>query len=104
MAFRVARGLFRLWLVLSVLWIGGVGVMTWQTLPSSSDQAVELELQTLEKKTPRGFRLPPWEAYSLAHKAVLYRHLWDASVLALGPPVFLLALGSGLLWAFRGFR
>ena len=25
MALRVARGLFRLWLVLSVLWIGGVG-------------------------------------------------------------------------------
>jgi len=29
MALRVARGLFRLWLVLSVLWIGGVGVVTW---------------------------------------------------------------------------
>src|SRR5262249_59960875 len=26
MALRVARGLFRLWLVLSVLWIGGGGV------------------------------------------------------------------------------
>jgi hypothetical protein len=25
MALRVARGLFRLWLILSVLWIGGVG-------------------------------------------------------------------------------
>jgi hypothetical protein len=25
LALRVARGLFRLWLVLSVLWIGGVG-------------------------------------------------------------------------------
>jgi hypothetical protein len=27
MALQVARGLFRLWLVLSVLWIGGVGVV-----------------------------------------------------------------------------
>jgi hypothetical protein len=26
MALRVARGLFRLWLVLSVLWIGGVAI------------------------------------------------------------------------------
>jgi len=33
MALRVARGLFRLWLVLSVLWIGGVGYVTWQTFP-----------------------------------------------------------------------
>lgn len=29
MALRIARGLFRLWLVLSVLWIGAVGTMTW---------------------------------------------------------------------------
>jgi len=34
MALRVARGLFRLWLVLSVLWIGGVGYVTWQTVPT----------------------------------------------------------------------
>jgi|SRR6516162_6881968 hypothetical protein len=32
-ALRVARGLFRLWLVLSVLWVGGVGVATWWTFP-----------------------------------------------------------------------
>jgi hypothetical protein len=29
MALRIARGLFRLWLVLWVLWIGGVGVVTF---------------------------------------------------------------------------
>lgn len=34
MALRVARGLFRLWLVLSVLWIGGVAVETWWTFRS----------------------------------------------------------------------
>jgi hypothetical protein len=33
MALRVARGLFRLWLVLSVLWIGGLGIVTWQHFP-----------------------------------------------------------------------
>jgi hypothetical protein len=33
MALRVARGLFRLWLVVSVLWIAGVGVVTWRTFP-----------------------------------------------------------------------
>src|SRR5262249_60083379 len=30
MALRVAHGLFRLWLVLSVLWIGGGGVVAWR--------------------------------------------------------------------------
>jgi hypothetical protein len=33
MALRLGRGLFRLWLVLSVLWIGGVAATTWWTLP-----------------------------------------------------------------------
>ena len=34
MVLRVARGLLRLWLFLSVLWIGGVGVVTWRSLPT----------------------------------------------------------------------
>ena len=29
MAIRIMRGLFRLWIVLSVLWIGCVGAITW---------------------------------------------------------------------------
>jgi len=33
MAVRVARGLFRLWLVLSVFWLSGVGLVTWWTFP-----------------------------------------------------------------------
>src|SRR5262245_17102511 len=33
MALRIARGLFRLWLVLSVLWIGWVGLLFWNTWP-----------------------------------------------------------------------
>jgi len=37
MALRVARGLFRLWLVLSVLWIGWEGYTTWQNFPDESD-------------------------------------------------------------------
>jgi hypothetical protein len=30
---RITRGLFRLWVVASVLWIASVGVMTWQAWP-----------------------------------------------------------------------
>jgi hypothetical protein len=33
MALRVALGLFRLWVVASVLWVGGVGVVTWLAFP-----------------------------------------------------------------------
>jgi hypothetical protein len=44
MALRFACGLFRLWLILSVLWIGGVGYVTWQEFPEdwgANDPIVE---------------------------------------------------------------
>src|SRR6266545_2014516 len=78
MALRVVRGLFRLWLVLSVLWIGGVGVMTW---PAFDPDAY------LEGR-PQPIR---WSAA-------------EAALLSFAPPAFMLALGSALVWAFRGFR
>jgi hypothetical protein len=28
---RIGRGLFRLWVVASVIWVIGAGIMTWQT-------------------------------------------------------------------------
>jgi hypothetical protein len=67
---RVARGLFRLWLVLSVLWIAGVGLETYRE----------------------------W-SYGLWHGGSLFM-----LVFGLLPPVFVLALGSALVWAVRGFR
>ena len=39
-ASRVTRGLFRLWLVLSVLWIGVVGLAFWRTALRIADPAV----------------------------------------------------------------
>jgi hypothetical protein len=75
MALRVARGLFRLWLVLSVLWIGVVGVWTWLTVENQWGGPPSIEA---------------WVVVVV--------------VLALVPPAFMLALGSALVWAFRGFR
>ena len=105
MALRVARGLFRLWLILSVLWIGGVGYVTWQTVPSADSSAVGMEAERLdtEMKT-QNIEIAPWEKYKRAHEALVYEHLWYASVFAIAPPAFVLALGSALVWAFRGFR
>jgi hypothetical protein len=37
MALRVTRGLFRLWLVLTVLWIGCVGTTAWVVWPPAPD-------------------------------------------------------------------
>jgi hypothetical protein len=101
MALRVARGLFRLWLVLSVLWIGGVGYVTWQTMPSADGWAVNREVERLDTEMKRqNIEIARWEMYKRAHNSLL----WHASVIALAPPAFALALGWALVWALRGFR
>ena len=65
MALRIARGLFRLWLVLSVLWIGGAGVMTWRTYP-------------IDEEAPawvcEGFNLEPGERCIVVVRAVKKLH------------------------------
>jgi hypothetical protein len=97
MALRVARGLFRLWLVLSVLWIGGVGVVTWWTLPEARPSMDEI-YDAVPGKTPS------LEEISEQRKARRRTAIQFASIEALVPPAFVLALGSALVWAFRGFR
>ena len=112
MALRIARGLFRLWLVLSVLWIGGVGVVTWRTFPVSelpsycdlpaNERSEDVDCSWLgrvksylEHLDPR---IPYW-AFGPEREAT-----WFAILLALAPPAFVLALGKALVWALRGFR
>ena len=101
MALRVARGLFRLWLVLSVLWIGGVGVMTWREYPDDW-----LRICAEGEPPGPGRCLPPLPpGYVIASKPfwadpAIHRGI----VLAVVPPAFVLALGSALIWAFKGFR
>jgi hypothetical protein len=108
LALRVARGLFRLWLILSVLWIGGVGVVTWWTFP------VPPEWYTPPPsicELPANERSEDWDCSWLARvkdKLDMDNEqraaLQSAILVALVPPAFVLALGSALGWAFRGFR
>jgi hypothetical protein len=134
MALRIARGLFRLWLILSVLWIGGVGVVTWWTwtLPAvpfvngqietgsdgkqyrydaTANEWLPVEPPADREVAPRD-KPPPsadevldadkhWarELAEARRSEILY-----ASAVALVPPAVVLALGSALVWAFRGFR
>jgi hypothetical protein len=107
MALRVARGLFRLWLVLSVLWVVGVGVVTWHTFPWLPEWATLPSICDL----PASERSEEWDCSWLARvKAQLVMDkeqraaLLSAILLALVPPAFALALGSALMWALRGFR
>jgi hypothetical protein len=104
MAFRVARGLFRLWLVLSVLWVGGVGVVTWRTLPENELPSM-CDLPANER--PEDFDCS-WLQRVKDQVVFMDKKQRAATqsgiLLALVPPAFLLALGSASIWAIRGFR
>ena len=132
MGVRVARGLFRLWLVFSVLWIAGVGAVTWRTFPVNdwtvvgakrelSDEEMGIGHQP-QTRTPDalGRTIPPFDpskpyvvipsekssafnadvAFDRERRAAVQ----FATLLALAPPFFVLALGSALRWALLGFR
>jgi hypothetical protein len=82
-----------------MLWIGGVSYVTWRDFPEEdwglSDPIVgEAPSETEERRSA-----------ILAKLAEERRSaIWHASRLAVLPPAFVLALGSALVWAFRGFR
>jgi hypothetical protein len=135
MALRVARGLFRLWLVLSVLWIGGVGGVTWWTwsLPAVPyvngqikisprdgkqyrydarankwspvpEPSADREVAPWDTPPPSAGEFDPDKYWALKLAEARRSAIWHANLLAFLPPAFVLALGSALVWAFRGFR
>jgi hypothetical protein len=89
-----------LWLVLLVLWIGGVGYVTWRTFPVD-DWVVACEAPVGSSSCDTTSK-PAWLYEQMGKEeraAITY-----AVVLALLPPAFVLAFGSALVWVFRGFR
>ena len=104
------EGVIRLWLVLSVLWIGAVGVVTWRTLPVLPEWAVicerpfDPEAYLADKPQPEASCTWFERVKAQLVDDDLRAALQSAIFLALVPPAFVLALGSALVWAFRGFR
>jgi hypothetical protein len=119
MTLRVVRGLFRLWLVLSVLWIGGVAALTWWTLPVDicvtppggphfcDENDVVGTGPNFDPPTNHPLsqvpQFDPSKPYRLPHDAERHAAIRIAAVLAFAPPLLILALGSALVWAFKGF-
>jgi len=133
MAIRIARWLIRLWIVLSVLWIGCVGAITWgqyvyfePLFKASGDHSsltstfVICEKAKTDKECSNLLAAAgknPFDAYDLKWGVTGWSLPDDVDmkfggiaweqlpvVLALVPPAFVLVIGSAFVWAFRGFR
>jgi len=75
---RIARGLFRLWLVASVAWVCAVRAVTWWVMPPADS---------------KGIKVPDRKAA-----------IQTAAEMALIAPALTLVFGAALGWAIRGFR
>jgi hypothetical protein len=88
------RGLFRLWIAASIVWLVGGGVLSQEIVRRdvSTLMTAEADLPPL----PPGFEL---DRVKLARS----NQTFIASAILL-PPIFALALGWIGLWIARGFR
>jgi hypothetical protein len=132
MSLRVGRGLFRLWLVLSLFWVFSIVWLTWQTFvqpPYPPRENIELMRivkvcsklksdqdcsRSLEAAGGNPFEVYvhtlKWEEGRLAYIDG-YRVLDSFSIqwaqvpmlYLFLPPIAFLLVGSMLYWAFRGF-
>ena len=90
---RVRQGLFRLWLVLSVIWIV---VATWLFWDDLTGKLLPEEVAA-QAAFPEGYT--PGTILESIHER--FRHALELVFL---PPLGLLALGCAGLWVVRGFQ
>ena len=107
----IARGLFRLWVVASLTWVGAVGAVTWETLPQDYPQNL-LPCEERGSCTGTLDDAPDWQPgggfdptrpYRMVSNPERPVALKRAGFLALTPPVVILLFGAALFWVARGF-
>jgi hypothetical protein len=112
------RGLFRAWLVLSVLWLSGVGLaaysadpweyhdLTWRPsdTPLYDDILKTAKTNMCGQHGADGSLLTDGCWYTPTLKTEIWRRAKAAWLLAFAPPAVLFVLGAAGLWVGRGFR
>ena len=111
---RIGRGLLRLWLVMSIVWICAVGMVAWSILtPTVADLPDAPWVKPTSAKPPfdpsKPFKVVTPNAFDQFDPVEFSAFKrWDeiktGIEVAFVPPLLLLMLGAALIWAIRGFR
>jgi hypothetical protein len=104
---RVARGLFRLWVVASVLWIVGTAAYVTNSYQTVSLRDLKKGLN-FDDLVPAYAHCWDYRTTNLAGVAECERSadrsdiIKQGVVIAFGIPVAIFVLGWAMLWAYRG--
>jgi hypothetical protein len=113
------HGLFRLWVILTVLWVAGVAFVSGPDvyrefhLAAAMQAAENRRLEDLSDEELLAIVRGQAEAQAIPAKPIQgtpvrtlspWGSLGRTRAVALLPPLALLALGAALGWAFSGFR
>ncbi len=86
------RGLFRLWIAASFLWMVGAGAVF--------QKVIRRDVSTLMMDRPPG----AFDEYPIVDDLIAQENLMFVASVILLPPILVLALGWAGLWIVRGFR
>lgn len=110
MSIRWSRGLFRTWIVLTILWIGAIGYVTLQDHYSGrglTDEEVGITPQSIAKPITNDEMIaakPPFDPtkpYEVLRPPINYPRVIALSMV---PPGLVLLFGCAGWWVLRGFR
>jgi hypothetical protein len=101
---NVTRGLFRLWIVVSVLWAVGAGGAAWYLYPKPETEWVPGWAREDVPSWTRSEAAGVWQPRKPEDIAKNQREALAVAALAgLLPPIIVLVVGASLVWAVRGF-
>jgi hypothetical protein len=102
---RWGHGLFRLWVVLSVLWVSLFGVAIWLEIPI--EKPCMYSAATMPIPPPFECTKPapnPFDQFDSPQKAEPIEFKMSVFAKIIGPPIFVLLIGCALWWVLRGFQ
>ena len=95
MALRVARGLFRLWVFASAVWLASWAVYVWLSRLEATEDATGRTFVAFHTDFGKGWR--ELSAFTFGDYASLV-------TIAFGIPLAVLILGYGTWWVVVGFK
>ena len=101
------RGLFRVWAVVSLLWLllaGGFAVALFSTQEQQTRQPTFAEIARCELENPGPWCSDPWAEFPRVEYATKWRvPPWQVWAGVVAVPLLLLSFGATGYWVARGF-